>query len=132
MEERGIFEKLDVDQRAAVGLRANATVSAGAGSGKTTVLAARYLDLVFSEGADARSILCLTFTRKAAAEMRARVYRELASSDDPRARAQVERFSEASISTIDSFCGSVLRSSAQDYGYAPNFAVDNDKARSLA
>ncbi|MFZ4618788.1 MAG: UvrD-helicase domain-containing protein, partial [Rectinemataceae bacterium] len=59
----GIFDRLDPDQGAAVRLRANATVSAGAGSGKTTVLAARYLDLLFSSKAELRSILCLTFTR---------------------------------------------------------------------
>ena len=127
-----VFDRLDGDQRRAVALRRNGAVSAGAGSGKTTVLAARYLDLVFSSGADVRSILCLTFTRKAQAEMQSRVWRELSSSTDPRARAQVERFSEASISTIDSFCGSVLRSSAQDYGYAPDFKVDDEEAKRIA
>jgi ATP-dependent helicase/nuclease subunit A len=132
MGENGIFSRLDAEQRAAVALRANGTVSAGAGSGKTTVLAARYLDLVISSGADVRSILCLTFTRKAAAEMRERVYRELSASDSPRSRAAVERFAEASISTIDSFCGSILRSSAQEYGYAPDFAVDDEAAKQLA
>ena len=127
-----VFDRLDDDQRKAVALRNNGAVSAGAGSGKTTVLAARYLDLIFSSGADVRSILCLTFTRKAQAEMQSRVWRELSSSPDPRARVQVERFSEASISTIDSFCGSVLRSSAQDYGYAPDFKVDDDEAKRIA
>ena len=127
-----VFDRLDDDQKRAVALRKNGAVSAGAGSGKTTVLAARYLDLVFSSGADVRSILCLTFTRKAQAEMQSRVWRELSSSTDPRARAQVERFSEASISTIDSFCGSVLRSSAQDYGYAPDFKVDDEEAKRIA
>lgn len=127
-----VFDRLDDDQKKAVALRRNGAVSAGAGSGKTTVLAARYLDLVFSSGADVRSILCLTFTRKAQAEMQSRVWRELSASPDPRARAQVERFSEASISTIDSFCGSVLRSSAQDYGYAPDFSVDDGEAARIA
>jgi ATP-dependent helicase/nuclease subunit A len=127
-----VFDRLDGDQKKAVALRRNGAVSAGAGSGKTTVLAARYLDLVFTSGADVRSILCLTFTRKAQAEMQSRVWRELSSSADPRARAQVERFSEASISTIDSFCGSVLRSSAQDYGYAPDFQVDDEEAKRIA
>ena len=127
-----VFDRLDDDQKKAVALRKNGAVSAGAGSGKTTVLAARYLDLIFSSGADVRSILCLTFTRKAQAEMQSRVWRELSSSMDPRARTEVERFSEASISTIDSFCGSVLRSSAQDYGYAPDFEVDDGEAKRIA
>jgi len=144
-----LFSKLDPDQLAAVRLRKNGTVSAGAGSGKTTVLAARYLDLVLrgeavgdaadhahddaaGEGADVRSILCLTFTRKAAAEMRARIWRELSKSDSPRARSQLSRFSEATITTIDSFCGSLLRSSVQLYGYAPDFRVDEVEARAMA
>lgn len=136
-----LFSKLDPDQLAAVRLRRNGTVSAGAGSGKTTVLAARYLDLVLhgeaegeggDEGADIRSILCLTFTRKAAAEMRARIWRELSKSDSHRARSELSRFSEATITTIDSFCGSLLRSSAQRYGYAPDFRVDEVEARAMA
>jgi ATP-dependent helicase/nuclease subunit A len=127
-----ISERLDDDQRAAARLSRNAAVSAGAGSGKTTVLAARYLRLVLEEGADVRAVLCLTFTRKAAAEMRERIYRGLVASGEERAREQVERFSEAQISTIDSFCSLVLRSSAQDYGYAPDFAVDDDAARDIA
>ncbi len=130
--EMSVFDHLDPDQLEAVRLRANGAVSAGAGSGKTTVLAARYLDLVFSSGADVRSILCLTFTRKAQAEMQARVYRELSASTQALARAQVERFAEASISTIDAFCAQVLRSSAQDYGYAPTFEVDDEASRKLA
>ena len=127
-----VFDRLDADQLAAVRLGANAAVSAGAGSGKTTVLAARYLRLVLEEGADVRSLLCLTFTRKAAAQMRERIYRELLASGEERARAQIERFSEAQISTIDSFCSLLLRSSAQDYGYAPDFAVDDERARDIA
>jgi ATP-dependent helicase/nuclease subunit A len=128
----GIFDRLDPDQSAAVRLRANATVSAGAGSGKTTVLAARYLDLLFSSKAELRSILCLTFTRKAAAQMRSRVWKELTASDSEAAKAALARFPEATISTIDSFCGGILRSSAQRYGYPPNFRVDEDAARELA
>ena len=170
-----IFAKLDSDQKEAVRLRANGTVSAGAGSGKTTVLAARYLALVLGKGAeiegdlgeggsssvdeggsgsmsegagarsaeggladimgagaDVRSILCLTFTRKAAAEMKARIWRELSKSGSPRAKEALERFSEATITTIDSFCGSILRSSAQRYGFAPDFRVDDVEAQALA
>ena len=128
----GIFDELDRDQLAASQIMTNAAVSAGAGSGKTTVLAARYLRLILEKGADVRSVLCLTFTRKAAAEMRERIYRELLSSGEERAREQIDRFSEAQISTLDSFCSLVLRSSAQDYGYAPDFAVDDDAARDIA
>ncbi|HRY73810.1 MAG TPA: UvrD-helicase domain-containing protein, partial [Spirochaetia bacterium] len=64
----------------------NAVVAAGAGSGKTTVLAARYVRLL-EEGrlrdgsrVHARNVLVLTFTRKAAAEMHGRIYGALAEA----------------------------------------------------
>ncbi|HRZ91256.1 MAG TPA: UvrD-helicase domain-containing protein, partial [Spirochaetia bacterium] len=101
MSANPMSSRLDPDQRTAVELRRNGAVSAGAGSGKTTVLAARYLDLVLRDGADVRSILVLTFTRKAAAEMYGRIHRELLASGEPRALEQVDRFSEAQISTLD-------------------------------
>lgn len=123
---------LDPDQRRAVELRRNGAVSAGAGSGKTTVLAARYLDLVLRDGADVRSILVLTFTRKAAAEMYGRIHRELLASREPRALEQVDRFSEAQISTLDSFCSLILRPEAQEYGYPPDFRVDDGECGRIA
>lgn len=132
MSEKNIKVRLDEDQKKAVELRKNGAVSAGAGSGKTTVLAARYLDLVTSEGADVRSILVLTFTRKAAAEMYGRIYRELLASEEPRVREEVDRFSEAQISTLDSFCSLILRPEAQDYGYPPDFTVDDAECGRIA
>ncbi len=122
----------DPDQDAAIAMRRNGTVSAGAGSGKTTVLAARYIDLIASSGAGIPSILTLTFTRKAAAEMYSRIHASLVASDVPAVRDQAAHFTEASISTIDAFCGTVTRSSAARYGYAPDFATDDEKAREIA
>ena len=132
MSGNPMADRLDPDQRKAVELRRNGAVSAGAGSGKTTVLAARYLDLVLNEGADVRSILVLTFTRKAAAEMYGRIYRELLASGKPRALEQVDRFSEAQISTLDSFCSLILRPEAQEYGYPPDFRVDDEECGRIA
>jgi ATP-dependent helicase/nuclease subunit A len=64
-------------QREATDPRASAWVSANAGSGKTYVLARRVIRLLLA-GADPGSILCLTFTKAAAAEMAARVFKTLA------------------------------------------------------
>lgn len=132
MSGNPMMDRLDPDQRAAVGLRRNGAVSAGAGSGKTTVLAARYLDLVLREGADVRAILVLTFTRKAAAEMYGRIHRALLASGEARALEQVDRFSEAQISTLDSFCSLVLRPEAQEYGYSPDFRIDDGECGRIA
>src|SRR4051812_17598343 len=83
------FQRLSGEQEAALGSDAEIAVSAGAGAGKTSTLAARYVTLLqrlVDEGAagtdgrsaqktpDIASILVLTFTEKAAQEMRERCY----------------------------------------------------------
>ncbi len=68
---------LDHYQREAVDTDRSSVVTAGAGSGKTTVLAERFVHLIAEGRAEVDSILTLTFTRKAAAEMYERIYRRL-------------------------------------------------------
>jgi len=92
-------------------------VTANAGSGKTRVLVERYLELVLRGHASAQEIVALTFTEKAAGELRRkiadRVVDELHSSEDPARTARLERLrselSGASIGTIHSFCARLLR-----------------------
>ena len=97
--------KLDENQLKAVYCDRNCVVSAGAGSGKTTVLSYRFLRLVLEQKADCDAILTLTFTRKAAREMRERINRQLlAFSDDPYIAQQLAKFPDATIATLDSFC----------------------------
>lgn len=115
---------LDSFQSAAVSIRKNAVVAAGAGSGKTTVLARRYLELV-KEGAEVGSILTLTFTRKAAAEMYDRIRSLLASEvADPAVAKAVESFEESYISTLDSFCLQIARESTGRFGFPSDFTID--------
>ena len=59
-------------RRAAVDPTRNVVLEASAGTGKTRVLVDRYVNLIRA-GVDPRNILAMTFTRKAAAEMRERV-----------------------------------------------------------
>ena len=65
---------LSPEQRSAVFTNKATIVSAGAGSGKTTVLSLRFLRLIYERATTADRILTLTFTRKAAAEMYERIY----------------------------------------------------------
>ena len=72
MELRGLIDR----QLEAVKAReGKVRIMAGAGSGKTRVLAYRYAFLVDELGIDPGNILCLTFTNKAAQEMRSRINR---------------------------------------------------------
>lgn len=118
-------------QRAAVEHAfADALVTAGAGSGKTRVLSERFVHLVRGGAVDLRRLAALTFTEKAAAQMRERIadlfQRLSAAAPDTDAerwdmlRADVEF---APISTIHSFCALLLRQHAVEAGVDPAFEV---------
>jgi ATP-dependent exoDNAse (exonuclease V) beta subunit len=125
--------KLDQDQSAAVAVQTNVVVSAGAGSGKTSVLTRRYLRLVVEEHIPVARILALTFTRKAAAEMYQRIYLQLAElRDDPFVAEQIAEFDSAFISTLDSFCATIARDGCARFGIPPTFSVDEVALRERA
>lgn len=107
----------------------NIALEASAGTGKTRVLVGRYVHLV-AEGASPRHILAITFTRKAAGEMRSRVIDEL------RRRPELwkdvrSRLFEIRITTIDAFCLGLLREFPLEAGLDPDLAlideVDSDR-----
>ncbi len=129
--------KLDPEQALAVGVERNAVVSAGAGSGKTTVLAERFARIVREGRAGVEEILTLTFTRKAAAEMHERIYALLLEDrDSPGMAEQIALFDRAQISTFDSFCAQIARGWSERFGVPPSFAIADeergDEAESVA
>ncbi len=87
-------------------------VVAGAGSGKTRVLTRRVAWLIAARGAHPGSILAITFTNKAAAEMRERV----AELVGPRARMMW-------VSTFHSACVRILRREASKFGFTSTFTI---------
>jgi len=105
-------------------------LAAGAGSGKTSVLVERFARAVLEDGVDVAAILTITFTDKAAAELRARIrsrLRELGAEEAARATEG------AWISTIHGFCARVLRAHALAAGIDPAFSVlDQSDAERLA
>ncbi|MDR2468196.1 MAG: UvrD-helicase domain-containing protein [Spirochaetaceae bacterium] len=117
-----VLEDLNEDQLEAVRTEYNAVVRAGAGSGKTTVLACRYAYLIMKQGLSVDEILTITFTNKATNEMYERIYTMLsANSSNSAAKKALDNFYKASIQTLDSLCVKIARSGAALFGIAPDF-----------
>jgi ATP-dependent exoDNAse (exonuclease V) beta subunit len=109
----------------------NIVLEASAGTGKTRVLVERYVNLILA-GVDPGRILAITFTRKAAAEMRQRIVERLREAarlsqlDAARWRHVRERLSDIAISTIDAFCLSLLREFPLEADVDPGFSLADD------
>ena len=117
-------KKVSDEQLAAIMTDSAAVVSAGAGSGKTTVLSLRFVRLVLSGKAHADEILTLTFTKKAAAEMYERIYSllSLAASNDSSLEDELTvHFPNARISTMDSFWSEIARTDSLRFGITRDF-----------
>ena len=115
-------------------------VEAAAGTGKTTELVARAVAVLRSGRGRVESLAAVTFSRKAAGELKLRLRFELdaarraAGSDDERARllGAIERLEEARIGTIHSFCAELLRERPVEAGIDPAFReLDEEDAATL-
>jgi len=115
---------LTPEQRAAAFAEDEAiAVIAGAGTGKTRVLTERYLHLAVDRGVELERILTVTFTEKAAREMKDRIRAALVE----RGRTDLARRAEfAPISTIHAFLSRVLRERALDAGIDPRAVVADE------
>lgn len=136
--------KLDKYQDEALHIEENAVIAAGAGSGKTQVLATRFAWLIMTGKAKVEEILTLTFTNKAASEMYQRIYdtlkkfaehpvdKDLSEENKKLAQTALENFSYAHIQTLDSYCASIVRQCANRYGIKPDFtAGTSDSEREI-
>jgi ATP-dependent helicase/nuclease subunit A len=132
------------EQKAVINTDGTAVVAAGAGSGKTTVLAHRFVRLVLEKKTQVDEILTLTFTNKATNEMRQRIYTFLAAKreaaredgkDGSAEKALLDRaiadFYKARIETLDSYCASVVRAASSRYGLAPDFSEDRERSEAV-
>ncbi len=98
-------------------------VSAAAGSGKTAVLIEKIYTLLKTDGLLLDRMLVVTFTRAAAAEMRDRLKQRMAGDADPHIRRQRDRLELAHISTLHSFCHSLVQEFFQVVDVDPLSAV---------
>jgi ATP-dependent helicase/nuclease subunit A len=133
-----VTEFTPAQRRAIETLDSDVAVSAGAGAGKTRVLVERYLNILSHGRAACDGILAITFTNKAAKEMKDRIRKraaELAAADDGetgrRWRAVLGELEYAPIGTFHSFCARVLRENPVEAGLDPNFAVLDEAETAL-
>jgi len=121
------------EQSQAVQTLQNCVVKAGAGSGKTRVLTYRFFYLVATGRAHVDEILTLTFTKAAAAEMYERIQRIFVEhSHDTDMLSELQHFSEATISTLDSFCYQVVQMDLSRFGLTPDVILDPQEADRIA
>ncbi|MBQ2769614.1 MAG: helicase-exonuclease AddAB subunit AddA [Clostridia bacterium] len=127
------------EQQLAIESRGNLIVSAAAGAGKTAVLTERLFRLI-QEGIPVESLLVLTFTRAAAAEMKDRIQGRLQkAAEGARSEEQQTRLfraaagvSRASISTIDAFCTRIVKRYGHLLSLPPSMrVVDEEGAAEL-
>ena len=109
----GLFDQLNDKQLEAVrATEGFVRVIAGAGSGKTKLLVSRYAYLVKEYGIDCSNILCVTFTNKAAGEMKKRIRAILGPEYDT-----------SLICTYHGFCARVLRENPEKLFFAKGFQI---------
>ena len=118
-----IFQGLNTRQREAVeATEGRIRVVAGAGTGKTKALTHRYAYIVNVLGIDPANILCLTFTNKAAAEMRSRISAMVQSGD----------YNDF-VCTLHGFCVKFLRQEIYRLGFPKSFTVlDEEDSKAIA
>jgi ATP-dependent helicase/nuclease subunit A len=118
------------EQLAAIDAPGLVFVSAGAGTGKTTVLVERYVRAVHERGLAIDSILAITYTERAAGELRGRIRQRLAELGRHDLARELDG---AWISTIHGFCHRLLKAHPFEAGVDPRFRVlDENQARVLA
>ena len=116
------------NQKKAHDLNRHISVTAGAGSGKTAVLVHRYLKILLEKDLPPNQVVAITFTEKAAAELKQRIVNEvnIRLKEEPR-NAQLEKIKigmlSAQISTIHAFCSKILREYPVEAGVDAGFSV---------
>ncbi len=126
------------NQLDAINTKGNILVSAAAGSGKTAVLVERVIKKICSETepVSADSLLIVTFTNAAAAEMRARIQKRLDEEirnnpDNVSLLLQKHLLNSAKICTVDSFCIDLVRENFEKLDISPDFKMSDANSLSI-
>jgi ATP-dependent helicase/nuclease subunit A len=125
--------------RACQDLSRSYIVEAAAGTGKTTVLVTRIINLIRQGKARLEEVIAITFTEKAAAELKVKLRQEIekvlstasGGEEQDRLSGAISDLERMQVTTIHSFCGSLLRERPVEAGLDPNFEVADDLTSSL-
>ena len=130
-----MFNELTIQQLCALDYNRNMVVTAGPGAGKTRILSSRFCFILLTDDTvSLPQILTLTFTEKAAEEMKSRIYdmligldRQLMLKGDIKLRNRIkiakDQFDKNRISTIHSFCANLLKEHPVESGIDPHFKI---------
>jgi ATP-dependent exoDNAse (exonuclease V) beta subunit len=125
-------------EKAASDLSRSLIVEAAAGTGKTTLLVERIVNLLKAGMAQPEEIVAITFTERAAAELRARLQDKLGEEVAEASVSEAEGLVRAlhglermQVSTIHAFCTSILKERPVEAGVDPNFGVADELMASL-
>src|SRR6056297_1913663 len=123
-------DQLNIEQISIIKAQGDIFVKAGAGTGKTRTITELYFDLLFQRQLDVRNILAITFTEKAASEMKGRIKKKIRDfSDNSHGKQRVQlvtlqkRINYAWISTLHAFCSRLLREFPLQSGLDPLFEI---------
>lgn len=111
------LKALDTDKNS------NILVSASAGTGKTTVMVTRIVKLILTKQIPLQSVIVVTFTKLAAAQMKEKLFNMLTETNDEFAFTQREKIDSAQICTLHSFCADIVREYFYLAGLDPDFVV---------
>lgn len=126
------------EQRRAVDSPHSRLISASAGTGKTHTLTAIYTNLLFEHGLHPGEIVAVTFSDKAAAELRSRVHAALtrwlehgvSSAQAAHLRRCLQDLPGAPVNTIHGFCASLLREAGASPGAPAGFTILDEETSS--
>lgn len=134
----GLEEDKVARHEAMTDLQSSFFVEAGAGTGKTSILVGRVLEIIGGGAAPIEQVVMITFTEKAAGELRSRIRKELhgelrtaTAARRALVEAAIEGLESAHIETIHSFVSRLLREHPLEAGIDPNFEQLDDVGAEL-
>lgn len=105
------FDKIEEQEKILSSYNQNIVVSASAGSGKTSVMIRKIIDLILHKNVHIKNLLVLTYTNSAASEMKQKLINAMNSNakDNPILLEEIDDIPIADISTVDSFCQKLVK-----------------------